>query len=37
MTKTISTDQLVVRKNLSYTINFKNPFSGNIQDNHENG
>ena len=35
--KTVSTDQLVVRKNLSYTINSKKPFSGNVQDTHENG
>jgi len=35
--KTISSDQLVVRKNLSYTINSKKPFSGNIEDTYENG
>ena len=35
--KTVSTDQLVVRKNLSYTINSQKPYSGNIEDTHENG
>lgn len=35
--KTVSTDQLVVRKNLSYSINSKKPYSGNIEDTHENG
>ena len=37
LSKTISTDQLVVRKNLSYTSNSKKPYSGNIEDTHENG
>ncbi len=35
--KTVSTDQLVVRKNLSYTVNSKKPFTGIVQDTHENG
>ena len=35
--QTVSTDELVVRKNLSYTINSKKPFSGNVEDTHENG
>ncbi len=36
-TKTVSTDQLIFRKNLSYTINSTKPYSGNIEDTHENG
>ena len=35
--RTVSTDQLVVRKNLSYNINSQKPYSGNIEDTHENG
>lgn len=35
--KTVTSDQLVVRGNISYTINSKKPYSGNVEDAHENG